>query len=381
MIAWHALVLAARSLLGAPGRSGIVIVGLAVALGLPAVAWRAADHVEETLLARAEASPVLIGPRGSPFEITLAALFFRGSAPAQVPAGLVDEVFALDLGIAVPILVGHRAAGHPLIATSADYYDARGLRFAQGRPPAVPGELVVGASLSSRAGLGLGDHLRSDRAQLYDLAGASPVGLRVVGVLAPSHGPDDEVLLTDLLTAWAIEGALHAHLLAQPQTEAAPESTASIYLTAEISEETLSSFHLHGDPASLPVTAVLVFPPDTRRRDQALGEWADHPELASVQPVEVVSVLVDLLVQARDLLLAWLALVALATGLLVGLVLLLAARLRREELGLMVRLGASKRSIVAMLTAEVALLLSVAGSLASLAGLSAPYVVGLWLGS
>ncbi|TVQ89218.1 MAG: hypothetical protein EA397_15705 [Deltaproteobacteria bacterium] len=363
MIVWHAAALACKGLAATPIRAVVVVFGLALAMGLPGMTVRTASHIEAVMVERAVRTPVLIAPRGSPFEVTLASLYFRGEAEPRVPFFVAAQAVTRGYGSAVPVLVGYRASGHPLVGTSADYFEARGLRPVQGRLPAVLGEVVVGAGLAAQAGIAVGDRLRSDRVRPYDLGTSQPVELRVVGVLGWSASPDDEVVHADLLTLRAIEGILHAHEPAG--SEAAPGLGASVFLPVDLSPETLDRVHAHGALEELPVTAVLVFPPDDRRRDQALGDWADHPELQAVQPERVVSVLVELLVRVRDLLLAWSMIVSGCTLALIALVLALWRRLRERELALLRTLGASRSWIALLVAIEAGLLLGVALSLAA----------------
>ena len=78
--------LARRSLAAAPGRAAVLVLGLAVALFLPAFTRSAAALVERALLERARWSPILVGAKGSPFDLVMASLYFRGGAGTTIEA-------------------------------------------------------------------------------------------------------------------------------------------------------------------------------------------------------------------------------------------------------------------------------------------------------
>ena len=83
----HALFLATRYLRAHPVRTLVLVLGLAVALFLPAFTFLAAERVEEGLLTRATASPILLGHKGNEFDLTLSALYFDGAVRDPIPAG------------------------------------------------------------------------------------------------------------------------------------------------------------------------------------------------------------------------------------------------------------------------------------------------------
>lgn len=413
-----ALYLAWRYLVSAPARTWVLIFGSTVALFLPIFTGLAAARLQTTLLARAEASPILLGAAGGEFELTVASLYFRrptdaGSGPgreadggpAPVPFGLVGRVDEAGYGLAVPLHVGHSAGGAPVVGTVPEYFEKRGLEVERGRPVLSIGEVVAGAEVARQFRLQVGDRMRSDLSNLYDLAGAYPLLLEVVGILAPSDGPDDVVFFTGVETSWALDGLFHGHeaiseenalpgalsegvassrpgdspaLLAEPGN-AAPgrspaatdelenlEASAALFLFAEIDDRNRQSFHLHGDPDQAPLTSVLVFPNSRRDHDQLLGDFALEELYQAIRPVEVVGTLLELVLRLRRALGAYFALVAVATAAFVGLVLWLSTRLRRDELRLLERLGASRLTVATLLGTEMVLVLGAAALLTAL---------------
>lgn len=377
----HALFLAWASLRAGPVRSAVVVLGLAVALFLPLFTARLAPLAEGRLLDRADATPIAVGAAGSAVDLVLAAVYFRGAVERPVSQATVDSLEALAGIDAVPLHLGFTVARAPLVGTTLDYLDRRGLVVAAGRRPAVVGEVVLGATLAGRTRLAPGDPVRSDPRQVYDLAGSYPLVLRVVGVLAPTGSPDDEAAFTDVKTAWTLEGRLHGHAEVAGEGSGEPiEASLAIYLHDEVTPETIPSFHAHGGPADWPVTAVLLFPVDARARDQALGDLALRPDLQAARPREVVGRVLDLVLRVRELLAAWVVLVAASTLAFVGLVTSLVLRLRGPEITLLRRIGAARGRVEAILAAEAAGLLVAAAVVAVAGTWAAERALLAWLG-
>ena len=346
-------------------RTTVLVIGLALALGLPAFVQQAAATLEDALLHRAESSPLLIGREGNEYDLVMNALYFRGRLRTPAPASLLDRVLEADYGVTVPVHVRHSAHGVPVIGTGPEYYGARGLRMAAGRSPALLGEVVVGAAVAAERGIEPGDLMRSDLTDLYDLSAGGALGLEVVGVLAAADSPDDAVIFGSLETAWALDGALHGHVAVTDGSEPGlVEASPGIFLFEQIDASNRDSFHLHGTPDELPVGAVLVFPRDRAAHDIALGDFAVDPAWQAVRPRVVVGAILDIVLRLRDAMTAGFGLLAVSTAALSAVILLLGLRLRAPELTLMRRIGAAPGTLAAVVVTEVVLVLGAAGALA-----------------
>jgi predicted lysophospholipase L1 biosynthesis ABC-type transport system permease subunit len=128
----------------------------------------------------------------------------------------------------------------------------------------------------------------------------------------------------------------------------------------EITEENRGSFHLHGTTDGLPVSSVLVFPPDARAHDQLLGDYALHEELQAVRPVVVVRTILGIILRVREGLTLYFSAIAASTLAFFILVLSLSLRLRHSELQLMQRIGSSRSMVALMVGVEVLMVVSAA---------------------
>jgi len=345
----------------------ILVVSIALIVFLPVGLHVLVRQSAQSLTARAEATPLLIGAKGSPLELVLNALYFESDPPAPMRYAEATRVAASGLADAIPLHTRFRARKHPILGTTLDYFDFRGLKLAEGRNLAVLGECVVGAKTARSLQVRPGDHVLSSPESVFDIAGVYPLKMKVVGVLAPGGSPDDLAVFVDIKTAWVIEGLAHGHQdLSRP--EAAPGvlgreggvvvANASVVQYNEITPDNVDAFHFHGDPAAFPVTAVIAVPRDAKSGTLLQGRYLGEDELVQVaQPVAVMDKLLATVLTVQNYVIAAVAVVGLSTLATTALVFLLSLRLRSREIETMHKIGGSKSRVVSILSAEVVVVL------------------------
>ena len=355
----------------------LLVLSLSLFLGLPLV-MRAMSHAtQQSLLSRAESTPLLLGKKGSSLDLVVEALYFQLKDVEPITEADVDAMQATGLALGIPIRTGLSARNFPLVGTSLDYFPFRGLRIAAGRELAIMGECVLGAEAAETLGLGPGDALLTSPSTLFDLAGVYPLKLHVVGVLEPSYGPDDEAVFVDLKTAWVGEGLGHGH---QDVARAGPDvvlkrqggtvtANAKLVQYNEVTESNLDSFHFHGDRSTYPVTAVIVVPHDEKAGVLLRGRFIDAPTRQLLRPAQVVDSLNKQIFRFERVLQIVVWTVGLATALMFVLVMVLSWRLRAEELRTMTRLGCSRWKAAQIMGAEIAIMVGASIALAAILGI------------
>ncbi|MFM8979602.1 MAG: ABC transporter permease [Planctomycetia bacterium] len=358
-----------------PGRSLLVSGCTALILLLPLAVGGFVARYAEALEARAAATPLVLGAPGSRFDLVLSALHFRGRTRAPLPWSELERLAGDPDVEAIPLHVGPTARGAPVVGTSPDYYRLRGLQAAEGRLPLRLGEAVLGPQLAAAVGLHAGGRGLTDQAGIFQFGLRQPLALRIVGVLAPAGTPDDHAVFVDVTTSWVLEGLGHLH---QDAAQADPSQVLgrdpqrgtvlapSVVEATEITPQNEAQFHLHGDPATRPLTAVLVVPRDARAATIVKGRYRSAAAAQALDPAEVTEELLGTVFRVKAFFDANVLLVGVATGLLLGLVVLLTLRVRARELATLARLGASRARVVGMLATEWLVLLG-AGALAALA--------------
>lgn len=359
----NAFFLAYRYLRFHPLRTFVLIFGTSVTLFLPIFTYFGSTALQEALLSRGQSSPILIGKKGNEFDLTMNSLYFRGHI--KDPLEFKEQLTVSQYGLSVPIYVNHSASGTPLVGTSISYFEARGLKIRDGRKFALLGEVVAGAQAAQDFHLKVGDNIRSDMQNLYNISGGYPMILEVVGILQPSDTVDDNVFFTDIKTNWALDGFLHGHnevtrkdALNQNAKEGENlEATAAIFMFPEITNDNRNSFHLHGDQGELPISSVLLIPKNNQQHDIALGDYELRNDVQAVRPKMVVATILEIVLGVQKALEGYFAVIFLSTIAFFGLTVYLSQQLRIDELNIMERMGASKSMIRWMFIAEISLIL------------------------
>ncbi len=376
------LALAARHVRHNPARSAIIAICVAAAGAIPLLVRVLIRDFQKSLVARAAATPVVIGSKGNRFDLTLALLYFRRVEPGALSYADFLQLSTNGGGTYLPLHVRFTARKMPLVATSIDYFERRGLTPATGTLPLTLGDAVLGARVARVLGLAAGASLFSDQREVFDISKPPALKLHVVGVLAPSGGPDDDAVFTDIKTAWILEGLSHAHVDAgqAPARLVLARDPGRVVLSEElidyneVTTENVASFHLHADDAHLPLSGILLLPDSVKSGTLVMSRLNAGKSLQAAVPLAVVEDLLAYVFRLRALIDGISLVLGLLTGLLIGLVTVLAIRVRSRELETLRRIGVARSTITAMFGWEIALLL-LAGAL--LAGLGVGGV-SLW---
>jgi len=349
-------------------RSLILVLVAALILSVPLISQTLLDGARGTLTDRAEATPLVLGNRGSQLDLVMNALYFSDDRAEPVTMGATEAVWDSGLGIPIPLNTAFETNAARIVGTSLDYFDFRGLSVAEGRQLAILGEAVLGAEVAARLGLGPGDTIVSAPQNLFDLDGVYPLELNIVGVFAASGTPDDEAVFVDIATTWVIAGIGHGHdgVFAADADATEVVANAAIVEFNRITEDNIDSFHFHGDPDSYPISGVVVVPNDERAATILRGRYLDSENpLQIIVPREVVGELVERIFRIKALLDAVTLIVGLAAFAAVGLAVFLSYRLRAREMQTAFKIGARPGTILRLLVSETLILMSVAALIAA----------------
>ena len=354
-------------------KTAIMVFSVAVALFLPlAVHWLVHEY-QRDLLSRARTTPLVAGAPGSRLDLILHALYYRGKPARDLTMGEVEKINRSELALAIPLLSKHTARGFPIVGTSLEYFHFRGLTLSQGMGLTHVGDCVVGDTVARKLGLKPGDRLVSDPENAFDLAGSYPVNMLVKGILPPTGTPDDGAILTDYKTEWAILGIMHGHedvtqanlnlLLSRSSTNTVASSGILPY--QEITTDNLDLFHVHGDPSTFPVTAILIDPNNDKSGVILRGRYED-PRVAVqlLVPTQIINETLDMVFRIKRFYDAQASLVIMATSMLLALVILLSSRLRQGEMETMARIGCVRWMTFGLQLSEITIVVVVGSALA-----------------
>lgn len=380
------------------GRSAIVVACLTLVMVLPVTVNELVDRYEAHLLNRGDSTPLLIGARGDRFDLVLKTLYFDPEYQSTILSSDAEALRDAALGIVVPLYIRHRVlapaaeigaidpSDAPLVGTDLEYFELRGLRAATGHLPVFLGDLVVGAEAARALDVAVGDRLLTKPERAYDPSGSFQLGMPVVGVLSPTGTADDHAVFGAVRTVWVIDGIGHGHEAVKDSSDPSltmPGTGASNVLVAtpkvaryqEITPDNRASYHFHGSTDAYPLTALILVPEGARERALALGLFQANETRVLLEPGRVIREILGLVLQVKRLFDANMLVVGLSTALFMMLVMVLSARLRRDEMSTLVRLGCARGTLFWVQAWELVLLVTLSVAAATISGAGLTWLV------
>ena len=399
----HTLYLAWRYLRFHRAKSATLVACLTSTFLLPMTVHLLVSHYDETLHERAATTPLLIGARGNRFDLVLKSLYFATEYSDQVNMSDVETIRERGYGTPIPLHLRYTAHGHrdgqslntshtsgvPLVGTTLEYFEHRGLEIAFGTRPLILGDAVLGSRAAERLGVGVGHSVVSDPDGFYDVARSFQLRMNVVGILEPTDSPDDNAVFVDVKTTWLVDGIGHGHenlektedpAVVDPDRSDGDNIVATPRLSRfrEITTENLDSFHFHGEPEGYPLTSVFLYPSDERGHVQAVGRFGARDDRQIVVPRSIVEELMGIVFRIKRFFDANFALVTMTTALFIALVVMLSLRLRKREMETLRRIGCARGTAFWLQAWEIVIVAGFSFVVATLLAMTAMVVVPEW---
>ena len=272
---------------------------------------------------------VVVGAKGSPMQLILSGVFHLDVPTGNVPLAAVKELEAHpQVARVIPISLGDSFRGFRIVGTRPAYIDNYAAVLAQGTLWSATMQAVIGAQVARQTGLKVGDSfagthgLASAGSSGGEVHAASPY--QVSGVLAPTGGVLDRLVLTSLESVWQVH-----------ETDTALDDEDRKILEEE-REVTLALIKY-----KTPLAAV-TFPRFINTTT----------EMQSAAPAVEITRLLSMVGVGIDVMRALAGVLLLTAGLSVFIALWSAVRERRADLALLRMLGAPPRKIAGLLLCE-----------------------------
>ncbi len=347
-------------------RTLILIASIGIIIFLPNGLQKLIEESESQMMARADSTPLVIGIKGTSTDLVINSLYFRQEKIENMTMKTNDELNETGLGYSIPLLSTFKARGYSIAGTNLDYFDFRNLKIMKGRKFSFVGECVIGSRVADKLDIMVGDSLISSPENYFDFAGVYPLKMDVVGVLQETNTPDDYTIFTDLKTNWIIMGLGHGH---QDLSKTLDQSVilnkdssnvtanAKLFMYNEITKQNLESFHFHGKTENYPITSIIFVPKDIKSGTILRGKFEAREMLNQiVVPSKVVETLLQSIFRIKQIFNTVFILVGFATLLILGLIVALSLRLRKDEIHTMFTIGSSKAKIFEILGLELLIL-------------------------
>lgn len=188
----------------------ILLLGLAVAtlVILLIVSTQVGNRFERD----ARGVDLVVGAKGSPLQLILSSLYQADTPTGNIPLASVAQL-RRDPAVAqvIPIALGDNFRGYRIVGSEPAYFDLYDARLAKGRLFARPQEVVMGADVARTLGAGVGQRFIGSHG-LSDAEGTtghdeSP--FVTVGILAPTGGVIDRLIVTSIESVWDVHGIEH----------------------------------------------------------------------------------------------------------------------------------------------------------------------------
>ena len=344
-------------------RTLILVGSIGLILFLPAGLQKLITESEMQMMARADATPLIVGAKGNSTDLVINTLYFEQTEIDALNLRTIDALDGTGFGYSIPMVSFFNAREFSIIGTNLDYFHFRNLSIGEGRMLRYVGECVLGKRVAERLDLHPGDSLLSSPENFLDLAGVYPLEMEVVGILESSDTPDDFAVFTDLKTNWIIMGLGHGHQDLQnvndPTLVLERDSTnvtasAKVFLYNRVDGRDVGSFHFHGNIKDYPITSIL-FIPDSPKSATLLrgrfetGEMTDQIVIPSI----VVDNLLQNIFRVKQIFNTVFILVGVATLFILGLIVMLTLRLRKDEMYTMFTIGSSRNKILEIIGFEL----------------------------
>ncbi len=371
------------------GKTAVLTLCFAIAIYLPISAHWLVAMLQDSMLRRAESTPLIIGPQGSRFDLVLHTLYFQTEPIGTLPMEETTAIRNSGYATPVPVYIAHRARGYPIVGTSIDYYPSRQLTIAEGHLPTRLGDCVVGWQTAQALNLSAGDRLPSDPEDVFNLGGNYPLNMRVTGILGRSDSADDRAVFVDLKTAWILDGIGHGHddvsttdnpIAILNQMDRHTVASAAVKTHTTITAENVGSFHFHGDPERFPISAVIAYPKDQRAETLLLGRYADtNSRYQALRPLEVTQEMLTLVIRLKRFFDVQYLFLLGVVALFVSLVVLLSVRLRKNEANTLFHIGCSRRTFAILQITELTLIATASTMIALIASSLTMAMAQTWI--
>lgn len=205
--------LAFYSLFRRPLRQFLLFLLIALSAAVPVFLLQVTDGLYEGINHSVRPFPILVGAKGSSYQLVLNTVFLRDRPIGNIPYTEMDKLEDSGKVQAVyPLAFGDNYRGFRIVGTDEaifsykpDKTSAPWLSIAEGKGFGEEGAAVIGSETVRLAGLKIGDTFHSIHG-LADKGKEHNHAFKVVGILAPCGGPYDTAIFVDIHEVWEEHG-------------------------------------------------------------------------------------------------------------------------------------------------------------------------------
>ena len=163
------------------------------------------DQIGNRLARDLKGIDMVVGAKGSPLQIILATVFHVDFPTGNIPAKEAEQLAKNPLiKSAIPLALGDNYNGFRIVGSNQDFLAHYDAKVARGRTFEKQMEVVLGAEVARKSGVKLGDRIVGVHGLVdsHDLHSDFPY--TVVGILAPTGGVIDRLVVTPVASVWHV---------------------------------------------------------------------------------------------------------------------------------------------------------------------------------
>lgn len=150
---------------------------------------------------------LVVGAKGSPLQIILAAIFHIDFPTGNISLADSDKLTKNRLiASAIPLSLGDSYRGYRIVGTTTKYLDLYDGKLAKGEMFDGHMSAIVGANVARELGLGLNSELASDHGLSEGGGDHGDHPYLVVGVLEQAGNVIDNLIITSIQSVWEVHG-------------------------------------------------------------------------------------------------------------------------------------------------------------------------------
>lgn len=317
---------------------------VAFGIGILTVLLLAGKQINDKLESNAKDIDLVVGAKGSPLQLVLSSIYYIDFPTGNIPLKDARQLAANPLvKRAVPLALGDNYEGFRIAGTDTSFISLYGLTLQTGRFWKSQFEVTVGAGVAAKQHLKVGSRFYG----AHGLTGNSDIhkthAYTVTGIIKSQHNVVDNLVLTGIPSVWG----MHEHEDEHPNHDVRPGQPEPF----ENGEKEITSLLIqYRSPMS-----VVVFP---RMVNQSTNMQAASPAMESARLFSLIGIGADTL--------QWFAvLIMLISGISVFISLYNSLKERRYDLAIMRTMGASRFSLLGIVTME-GMMLTLVGSVIGL---------------
>ncbi|MEE4537577.1 MAG: ABC transporter permease [Erythrobacter sp.] len=196
-----------------PLTTALNVLLLAIAVAMLVLLLQFGKQASERFDRDARNIDLVVGAKGSPLQLILSSIFHVDQPTGNIPLSAMT-MLRRDPAVAraVPLALGDNFRSYRIVGTDESFYDLYGVAFAQGRAFDGPMQAVLGAKVAAETEAGLGQEFVGSHGFRTDEAGEQAhdhAPFATVGILAPTGGVVDRLILVSYESVWDVHGIAH----------------------------------------------------------------------------------------------------------------------------------------------------------------------------